>query len=220
MKRHVLDLLIPLVITLNGILSYLFTKYCLSSLFHFYFMEYAILFNALFVVLLFGLFSSFLIRLVLIFFPLDESKLELGSRKATIWKLYALLYMLGGHSLNPLDLPILKPWVIKLFGARIGKRVAIAGHVNEPKLVSIGSDSILGHYTLITPHTLLSGKLFLKRIKIGNNVTVGVSSIILPGAVIGDNSVILPNSVVTMNTQIGSNEIWGGTPAVKIKSTL
>ena len=53
-------------------------------------------------------------------------------------------------------------------------------------------------------------------IKIGNNVWIGMNSVILPGVNIGDNVVIAANSVVNKN--IESNTIVGGVPAKKIKS--
>lgn len=52
-------------------------------------------------------------------------------------------------------------------------------------------------------------------IKIGNNVWIGMNSVILPGVNIGDNVVIAANSVVNKN--IDSNTIVGGAPAKKIK---
>lgn len=50
---------------------------------------------------------------------------------------------------------------------------------------------------------------------IGNNVFVGMSSIILKGVSIGQNSVIAAGSVVAKD--IPMNEIWGGNPAKFIK---
>lgn len=48
-------------------------------------------------------------------------------------------------------------------------------------------------------------------IKVGNNVMIGVFSVIMPGVTIGDNVIIAANSVVTKN--IPSNSVVGGTPA-------
>jgi hypothetical protein len=52
-------------------------------------------------------------------------------------------------------------------------------------------------------------------VKIGNNVFIGMDSIILKGVIIGDNVRIAAGSVVTKS--IPDNQIWGGNPAKFIK---
>lgn len=56
------------------------------------------------------------------------------------------------------------------------------------------------------------------RIKIGNNVFIGVNFIIMPGVYIGDNVCIAAGSVVTKNIPTG--EVLGGIPARFIKTTI
>lgn len=51
-------------------------------------------------------------------------------------------------------------------------------------------------------------------IKVGNNVMIGIRSIIMPGVTIGDNVIIAANSIVTKD--VPSNSIIGGMPAKKI----
>lgn len=53
-------------------------------------------------------------------------------------------------------------------------------------------------------------------IRIGNNVFIGINSIILPGVTIGDNCVIGAGSVVTKDVEAGS--VVAGVPARRIKS--
>lgn len=54
-----------------------------------------------------------------------------------------------------------------------------------------------------------------KEVKIGNNVFIGMNSIILKGVSIGDGAMIAAGSVVSKN--IPMNEVWGGNPAKFIK---
>lgn len=54
------------------------------------------------------------------------------------------------------------------------------------------------------------------KIKIGNNVFIGMDSIILPGVEIGNNTIVAAGSVVTKS--FPDNCIIGGVPAKKIKS--
>lgn len=60
-----------------------------------------------------------------------------------------------------------------------------------------------------------SGLEFGKPIKIGNNVWVGGSAVILPGVTIGDNVVIAAGAVVTKD--VPANVVVGGNPAKIMK---
>lgn len=55
-------------------------------------------------------------------------------------------------------------------------------------------------------------------IRIEDNVFIGAFACILKGVTIGENSIIAAGSVVTKN--IPSNEVWGGNPAKKLRSSL
>lgn len=89
----------------------------------------------------------------------------------------------------------------------------------EPFLISIGSNVTLTSGVTFITHDG-SGCLFedekgrrynYSHIKIGNNVFVGLNSIIMPGVLIEDNVIIAAGSVVTKSIQM--NTIVGGVPA-------
>lgn len=54
------------------------------------------------------------------------------------------------------------------------------------------------------------------KIEIGDNVHIGMNTIIMPGVTIGNNVVIGCGAIVTKN--IPDNEVWCGIPAKRIKS--
>jgi len=105
------------------------------------------------------------------------------------------------------------PDCLKLLGAKIGNNFALAGTIYNSELVEIGSNVIIGNQALVTCHIVDANRVILKRIKIGNNCTIGVRSVVMPGVEIGDNSVVAPGSVVAMDTKIPPNQIWVGIPA-------
>lgn len=113
-------------------------------------------------------------------------------------------------------------------GMKIGKNCKIYGNVSfgsEPFLITLGDHVRITSGVRFITH---DGGLRVIRekynkpnidlfgpIKIGNNVHIGINSIIMPGVTIGDNSIIGCGAVVTKD--IPEGEIWGGVPAKKIK---
>lgn len=59
---------------------------------------------------------------------------------------------------------------------------------------------------------------YLGQVKIGNNVFLGMNTLIISPVTIGDNAVLAAGSVVTRD--IPSGEIWGGVPAKFIKKRI
>ncbi len=92
----------------------------------------------------------------------------------------------------------------------IGKNVIIGGGVT---IVDSDFHSLNYNdwFTVQDENNMIS-----KDVVIGDNVFIGMNSIILKGVTIGDRAVIAAGSVVSKN--IPSDEVWGGNPAVFIKS--
>jgi acetyltransferase-like isoleucine patch superfamily enzyme len=83
-------------------------------------------------------------------------------------------------------------------------------------MISIGHDTVLGGDVTLIGHSVEGPNLVCAPVKIGNNVTCGLMSVILPGCEIGDGAVLAANAVLKKGTKVGANEIWGGVPAKKI----
>lgn len=122
-------------------------------------------------------------------------------------------------------------WIIEMWryrGLRMGNNCLIFGSVDilsEPFLVEIGSNVIItGGVKLLTHdggpmifRDEIGEKEMYGTIKIGNNVFIGMCSIILPNVIIGDDVIIGAGSVVRRN--IPSNCIVAGNPAEVIMKT-
>jgi acetyltransferase-like isoleucine patch superfamily enzyme len=97
--------------------------------------------------------------------------------------------------------------------AKVGQNFGCWGRIDTVRddIVTIGDCVILGAASAIITHCPISfynGKPF--EIRIGNNVYIGVSCIILPGANIGDNVMIGAGSVVAGT--IPPNSVAVGNP--------
>tara|TARA_Y100001960_G_C14384787_1_gene685617 strand:+ start:183 stop:704 length:522 start_codon:yes stop_codon:yes gene_type:complete len=115
----------------------------------------------------------------------------------------------------------------KYLGIKFGYNVRIIHFPrfgSEPYLIKIGDNVTITRGVSFITHDG-GAALFRKespglnvfgRIIIGNNVFIGVNTIILPDVIIGDNVVIAAGSVVSKN--IASNGVYGGIPAKLIKN--
>jgi acetyltransferase-like isoleucine patch superfamily enzyme len=81
-----------------------------------------------------------------------------------------------------------------------------------PGVVILDNDS---HNASIDPERRRQGTISESPVTIGNNVWVGMHSIIMKGVQIGDNSIIAAGSIVTKS--VPSNSLFGGNPAAFIK---
>jgi acetyltransferase-like isoleucine patch superfamily enzyme len=108
---------------------------------------------------------------------------------------------------------------------KIGNNSRINGtYIHAQKGITIGSSCVIasgvnildsnGHQ--VYSHDRTSGRDTPEEIIIGNNVWIGLNSIILKGSSIGDNSVVSAGSVV--KGHFPANVILQGNPAVVIKT--
>lgn len=142
--------------------------------------------------------------------------------KKIIKKLYILLFVRNNQQK--------RNYLIKQ-GAKIGKNTRILSKVGclgtEPYLVEIGENCLISTDVHFLTHdggisVLNNLNAFdrrmdkFKRIKVGNNVFIGMGTKIMGGVTIGDNVVIGTGSIVTKDVE--SNSVVCGVPAKKIKT--
>lgn len=111
--------------------------------------------------------------------------------------------------------------MMRAAGIKIGNRSFVGCGVQidgiRPDLVEIGEHvgitagvKILTHF-----YNPVDCGMYLGKVTIGNNVFIGINSLIVNSVEIGENSVIAAGSVVIRD--IPANEIWGGNPARFLK---
>lgn len=109
---------------------------------------------------------------------------------------------------------------------KIGNNCILNGTiVHSRNKIIIGDDCLFGpgvvildndsHNPSIDPTIRRSGEVADSPVIIGNNVWIGMRSVIMKGVHIGDNSIIAAGSIVTKD--IPNNQLFGGNPAVFIK---
>lgn len=79
----------------------------------------------------------------------------------------------------------------RILGAKIGKNARInTWMLNDPYLLEIGEEAVIGGQTDVSCHLFQNGKLILGRIKIGARSVVGAHCYVSPGTTIGEDCTI------------------------------
>ena len=119
---------------------------------------------------------------------------------------------------------------LRKLGVKIGGNCSLNNSLDdyssEPYLISIGNDVTITSGVKLLTHdggmrVLIKKGLIEKadkfgKINIGNNVFVGLNTIIMPNVTIGDNVVVGAGSIVTKSLE--SNSVYAGNPAKYICS--
>lgn len=201
----VLSLLVILALTVSGLMSVYLTSPYLGS--------YAPLVDVLVFLLGFGLLSAWMARFVLRRWPLGEGVIPMDDPRFTVWKLYTVLYEFGCGALKPFTVMFFRPVVQQLFGAKIGKDIALGGKLVDPHMIRLEDGAIIGEGSVVTAHAINSGSILLAPVVIRRGATVGVGAVVYPGVTVGEGAIIAANAVVRSGTQISAGEFWGGVPA-------
>ena len=141
-----------------------------------------------------------------------------------------LLSMMNWWILEPIEPRMLRPFLLRRLGAKVGKGVFIGDHVwfdmNHANMITIGDYShITGGCRLLCHQRDLknyyrgenAAKLPYKygEIHIGKGVMIGMMTMVMPGAVIGDGAIVGAHSLVV--GEIPPYTIAVGSPAKVIK---
>jgi acetyltransferase-like isoleucine patch superfamily enzyme len=163
----------------------------------------------------YGLLSALAVRMLVAARPLAPGEYDDDDRTFARWKLLTVLHHLGQAALTPFTPVFARPLVAKLFGARIGRDIAIGGRIDDPWLVTIGDGVVLGNNSLVSGNMLAGGKLVLGRVSIGDGSTVGVNCVVMPGVTMGARTTLIGGAIVSPKTTIPDDETWRGNPARK-----
>ena len=110
------------------------------------------------------------------------------------------------------DNVIIHPHCVIYDDVEIGDGCKIQAKVFIPNGITIGNNCFIGPGVIFTnDKNPPSNHAGWSKIIIGDNVSIGAGSIILPGVIISKNAMIGAGSVVTKNIPTG--EVWMGNPA-------
>lgn len=133
-----------------------------------------------------------------------------------IWRKFMITLSCSAFLHNKLRIRLLKWGGVNIMGeVFIGANVTFDGI--HPELIKIGNGTLITTGTCILSHfySVSDSKFYLGEVKIGENVFIGMNTLIVNAVNIGNNAVIGAGSVVICD--IPANEVWAGNPAKFIK---
>ena len=149
---------------------------------------------------------------------LREKEGELTRFETILWTIKETAWDIARSLTKKIILQPLFPDILfRVFGFKKRKGVSIMADLWDLELIDVGEGTLIGTYVRITGHHIRRGKLYRKRVKVGKNCTIGIASIILPGAEIGDNVMVSGGSLVPSNWKLDSNSFYSGVPVKKVK---
>jgi non-ribosomal peptide synthetase-like protein len=130
------------------------------------------------------------------------------------WRTERFFKLEAGGNVALFDGTPFKSVVLRLLGARIGKRLFDdGGQMAEKNLVTIGDNVTINASTWIQCHSQEDYAFKSDRITIGSGCTLGVGTEMLYSVTIGDGAVVASNSFLMKGSEIPPGELWGGNPA-------
>ena len=170
---------------------------------------------------IFGISLLFVVGIIFRMLPIKPKPgiYPIASLQTIKWGLCgAFLKLVNVAFLNMITPSFLNVIYFRMVGAKVGKNVQINSiSVNDPWLLEIGSNSVIGGGASINCHTVEGGRLILEKVKIGKNCTIGAQSLVWPGCDIGDGSILSTKSVLKKRSKVGKKQIWKGNPAQNIR---
>jgi FkbH-like protein len=138
-------------------------------------------------------------------------------RALMIWSLPGARYLLR--------VPVLDRLLLYSYAPRvpIGRRAQIWGLLYDPELTTVGEAAVIGGDSTLSAHSVTTKSdgtlVFLSApINVGPRAVIGANSRVALGATIGADAIVLPDSNVLPYSQIPANQVWGGNPAVFVRS--
>lgn len=108
-------------------------------------------------------------------------------------------------------------WFYRGMGARIGRNtVVMTTRIYDCDMIEIGDNCVIGGNVSINAHTGERGRGVMRKVRIGNRVSIGADTMILPGVTIEDNVMIGANSLVPKDKILLADTTYGGVPIIEI----
>ncbi|WP_072041952.1 Pls/PosA family non-ribosomal peptide synthetase [Nigerium massiliense] len=109
--------------------------------------------------------------------------------------------------------PMLGP-VLRLFGAKVGKRTLIdTTYLTEFDLVTIGDDVTVGQDVSLQTHLFEDRVMKMGHVVLEDGASISSRAVVLYGATVGEDTSVAPLTLVMKGESLPANTRWAGIPA-------
>jgi len=109
------------------------------------------------------------------------------------------------------------PWVLRLFGVKVGQGVCmLTTDITEFDCVTIGDFCTINRVSALQTHLYEDRIMKIGRVVLGRGVSVGAFSTVLYDTKVGDYARLRPLTIVMKGESIPANTEWEGAPAVPV----
>lgn len=153
-------------------------------------------------------------------FKIKPGLFAIHSTDCLKWMGYNSLILLANAAfLDTLRLSPFQTLFYRWMGAKVGEGVNInTGGLADFALLDIGNNVLIGGGVALICHASERGFIRLAPTKIGNGVSIGLGSVIMPDCEIGDGASIAPCSLLPKGTKIPPRGHWGGNPVKDLRA--
>ena len=109
------------------------------------------------------------------------------------------------------------PWVLRLFGARMGQGICMnTTDITEFDCVTVGDYCTINAMSALQTHLYEDRVMKVGRVELGSGVTVGSNATVLYDSKIGDYAHLRALTVVMKGESIPAHSEWEGAPAIPV----
>lgn len=106
-------------------------------------------------------------------------------------------------------------------GATIGRNVwCETWYLDDPDLVTIGDNVVLGRNSDLQTHLFHDRLLRLDQVFLGDNVSIGSNTYVLPGTIVAHDAEVGAGSLVPRNESIPAQSAWWGNPIIAMDPSV
>ncbi len=227
--------LMKVCIVLGGLILGVFTPFLYSLLFRLayspttHFTNILVLMLVPFIFLIslgFGIVGTTLFTKIFIAYydqkgEIPEGYYELDDPRAKWFKIKYFLRLFGLRIFRGTPFKITDTFAMRFWGhVDLADNVKMDDSFADPQYLEVDENTQIAMGARVHTHDLIKGKLYIKKVKIGKNVIVGVYAHIKPGVEIADGSVLGTGAWMRKNRKCKRPALWLGKPAYELPLIL
>ncbi len=147
---------------------------------------------------------------------ISEGYYELDDPYAKIFKTKYFLRLFGLGLFRSTFFKIADTFAMRLWGTvNVGQYSKLEDAIVDPQYLEVGDNTQIGAGARVHTHDIINGKLYFKKVILGNNVLVGAFTHIKPGVELVDGTITAVATWLEKDLKTEKPALWLGKPAIE-----